>query len=98
MGIMIQDADVDAMAKGEYRYDAKLREAQLRQATEFAEDWHGRADGRISVIASDLYAVGYQGRIRSFTSNTGRLLWARELSSYSGVAASRTLLAATLST
>ncbi|MDJ0652942.1 MAG: outer membrane protein assembly factor BamB [Xanthomonadales bacterium] len=50
-------------------------------------------DGHIAVIASDLYAVGYQGRIRSFTSNTGRLLWARELSSFSGVAASRTLLA-----
>ncbi len=50
MGIMIQDADVDAMARGEYRFDAKLREAQMRQATEFAETWHGRADGRISVM------------------------------------------------
>jgi len=50
MGIMIQDADVDAMIKGEYRFDAKLREAQLRQATEFAEAWHGGADGRISVM------------------------------------------------
>jgi len=47
---MIQDADVDAMVKGEYRFDAQLREAQLRQATEFAEDWHGRAEGRISVM------------------------------------------------
>src|SRR5262249_9590004 len=26
------------------------RHAQLRQAVEFAEAWHGRADGRISVI------------------------------------------------
>lgn len=50
MGILIQDADVDAMAKGEYRFDAKLREAQLRQATEFAEAWHGRANGRITAM------------------------------------------------
>ena len=50
MGIMTQDADVDAMARGEYRYDAKLREAQMRQAVELAETWHGRADGRITVM------------------------------------------------
>ena len=50
MGIMTYDVDVDAMAKDEYRYDAVLREAQLRQAVEFAQDWHGRADGRIQVM------------------------------------------------
>ena len=47
MGVSTCDADVDAMAKDEYRYDGDLREAQLRQAVEFAEEWHGRADGRI---------------------------------------------------
>ena len=50
MGIMTYDVDVDAMAKDEYRYDAALREAQLRQAVEFAQSWHGRADGRIQVM------------------------------------------------
>ena len=50
MGIMTHDVDVDAMAKDEYRYDAALREAQLRQAVEFAQDWHGRADGRIQAM------------------------------------------------
>ena len=50
MGIMTHDVDVDAMAKDEYRYDAKLREAQLRQAVDFADSWHGRADGRIRVM------------------------------------------------
>ena len=47
MGVSTCDADVDAMAKDEYRYDGALRETQLRQAVEFAEEWHGRADGRI---------------------------------------------------
>ena len=49
MGVSTCDADIDAMAKDEYRYDGALREAQLRQAVEFAEEWHGRADGRIQV-------------------------------------------------
>ena len=50
MGVMTYDVDVDAMAKDEYRYDEALREAQLRQAVEFAQDWHGRAGGRIQVM------------------------------------------------
>ena len=50
MGIMTHDVDVDAMAKDEFRYDAKLRERQLRQAVEFAQDWHGRAGGRIRAM------------------------------------------------
>ena len=47
IGVSTCDADIDAMAKDEYRYDAALRGAQLGQAIEFAEEWHGRADGRI---------------------------------------------------
>ena len=47
IGVSTCDADIDAMAKDEYRYDGALREAELRQAVEFAEEWHGRADGRI---------------------------------------------------
>ena len=50
MGIMTYDVDVDAMAKDEYHYHPALREAQLGQAVEFAQDWHGRADGRIQVM------------------------------------------------
>ena len=47
IGVSTCDADIDAMAKDEYRYDAALREAELRQAAEFAQEWHGRAGGRI---------------------------------------------------
>ena len=50
MGIMTLDVEVDGLRHDRYRYDAGLRAAQLRQAVEFAESWHGRADGRISVI------------------------------------------------
>ena len=50
MGVMTHDVDVDAMAKDQYRYDAALRESQLRQAVEFAQSWHGRTDGRIRAM------------------------------------------------
>ena len=49
MGVMTFDADIDAMAKDVYRYDEARREAQLRQAIDFAHEWHGRAGGRIQV-------------------------------------------------
>ena len=47
IGISTCDADIDAMARDEYRYDAATRVAQLGAAVEFAEEWHGRAEGRI---------------------------------------------------
>jgi len=50
MGIMTLDVEVDGLRHDRYRYDPILRETQLRQATEFAEAWHGRADGRITVL------------------------------------------------
>lgn len=49
-------------------------------------------DGAIAVLASDLYAVGYQGRLASLTADSGRLLWVREFSSYTGVTIARTQL------
>jgi 5-methylthioadenosine/S-adenosylhomocysteine deaminase len=50
MGVMTLDVEVEGLRHDRYRYDPALRHAQLRQAVEFAEAWHGKADGRISVI------------------------------------------------
>jgi 5-methylthioadenosine/S-adenosylhomocysteine deaminase len=50
MGVMTLDVEVDGLRHDRYRYDPALREAQLRQATEFARAWHGRADGRITAL------------------------------------------------
>ncbi len=44
-------------------------------------------DGRISVVGQDVYASGYQGRIAALAVESGQVLWAREISSYVGVAA-----------
>src|SRR5215470_3197587 len=50
MGVMTLDVEVDGLRHDRYRYDPALRHAQLRQAVQFAEAWHGKADGRISAI------------------------------------------------
>jgi outer membrane protein assembly factor BamB len=44
-------------------------------------------DGRISIVGQDVYASGYQGQIAAMAAESGQLLWAREISSYVGVAA-----------
>jgi outer membrane protein assembly factor BamB len=44
-------------------------------------------DGQISVVGQDIYASGYHGAIASIAVESGQMLWAREVSSYEGVAA-----------
>ena len=44
-------------------------------------------DGRISIVGQDIYAAGYQGRVAAVAAESGQVLWAREISSYVGVAA-----------
>ena len=50
MGLMTYDVDPSGMVRGEYRYDQSACERQLIHAIEFAETWHGRANGRISAL------------------------------------------------
>jgi outer membrane protein assembly factor BamB len=44
-------------------------------------------DGLISVVGQDLYAAGYQGQVAALASESGQILWAREVSSFEGVSA-----------
>ena len=39
----------------------------------------------VQVAGGDVYAIGYQGRLGAIAIESGRLLWTRELSSYSGL-------------
>ncbi len=50
IGIMIHDVEVEGLRRNEYRFSARLHEAQLRQAVEFAKRWHGKAQGRITAL------------------------------------------------
>ena len=49
-------------------------------------------DGSMAVVGQDLYASGYHGRLAAIASESGQILWNREISSYEGVAADWTSL------
>ncbi len=44
-------------------------------------------DGSLAVVGQDVYATGYQGRLASLASESGQVLWNRDVSSFSGVSA-----------
>lgn len=44
-------------------------------------------DGLISVVGQDIYASGYQGALAALASESGQMLWSREVSSFEGVSA-----------
>jgi cytosine/adenosine deaminase-related metal-dependent hydrolase len=50
MGLMIHDADIESVRRGRYRFDAAQGTTQLHQALDFADRWHGAANGRITVM------------------------------------------------
>jgi len=45
-------------------------------------------DGSIAVVGQDIYVSGYQGRTAALASESGQVLWNRDISSAEGVAAS----------
>lgn len=44
-------------------------------------------DGHMAAVGQDVYAAGYQGRLASLAAESGQVLWAREISSFSGIGA-----------
>ena len=44
-------------------------------------------DGPMAVVGPDVYAAGYQGRVAAVASESGQVLWSRDISSYVGVSA-----------
>lgn len=44
-------------------------------------------DGAMAAVGQDVYATGYHGRVASLAVESGQILWAREISGLSGVAA-----------
>ncbi len=50
-------------------------------------------DGPMAIVGTDLYVVTYRGRLASLALESGRVLWIREVPSYTGVSVQRTQLA-----
>ena len=44
-------------------------------------------DGALAVVGQDIYASGYQGRVAALAVESGQVLWAREMSTHSGLGA-----------
>ncbi|MFQ5547471.1 MAG: outer membrane protein assembly factor BamB [Woeseia sp.] len=42
-------------------------------------------DGSLAVVGQDVYAAGYHGRLAAVASESGQILWARDLSTHVGV-------------
>lgn len=71
--------DVDS---GDVVWEALLAPPTGRSALERLSD----IDGIIAAVGQDIYAAGYQGRMGALASESGQVLWSREVSSYVGVA------------
>ncbi len=76
------------VAEGRLIWEQALSVARGRTELERMVD----VDGRLVVNQGVVYAAGYQGRIAALALDSGRLLWTREFSSYTGIAAGQSEL------
>jgi outer membrane protein assembly factor BamB len=68
---------------GDILWEAMLSPPSGRSDLERLAD----VDGMISVVGQDVYAAGYQGSVAAVASESGQLLWLRDVSSHEGVSA-----------
>jgi len=71
------------LSTGDVEWEAMLSPPSGRSDLERLSD----IDGVISVVGQDVYASGYQGSVAAIASESGQLLWSREVSSFEGVSA-----------
>ena len=68
---------------GETRWETLLAPPTGRSDLDRLSD----VDGSIVAVGQDIYAAGYQGRLGSVAAESGQVMWAREISTFEGVAA-----------
>jgi len=71
------------LSTGDIDWEAMLSPPSGRSDLERLAD----VDGLISVVGQDIYASGYQGSVAAVASESGQLLWTRDVSTYEGVSA-----------
>lgn len=71
------------LASGDVEWETMLSPPSGRSDLERLAD----IDGLISVVGQDVYASGYQGSLASIASESGQILWSRDVSSFEGVSA-----------
>jgi len=71
------------LAEGFQEWEAVLTPPSGRSDLDRLAD----VDGTLAAVGQDVYAAGYNGRVAAIAAESGQVLWARELSGLSGVAA-----------
>lgn len=71
------------LSDGELQWEAIITPPSGRSDLDRLAD----VDGALASVGQDVYASGYQGRVAALAAESGQVLWARELSGYSGLAA-----------
>ena len=71
------------MNSGDIEWEALLSPPTGRSDLERLSD----VDGGMAVVGQDIYASGYHGQVAAVASESGQVLWAREISSFEGVSA-----------
>jgi outer membrane protein assembly factor BamB len=71
-----------SLAAGETLWQSQVSTPRGRSELERLAD----VDSAVRVAGSDVYAVGYQGRVAMLALDSGQVWWGRDLSSYSGLA------------
>ena len=72
-----------SLGDGTTQWEAMLSPAAGRSDLERLAD----LDGSIAAVGQDIYASGYRGRVASLAAESGQVLWARDMSTLSGVSA-----------
>jgi len=72
-----------SLADGSEQWQAVLTPPSGRSDLDRLAD----VDGAMATVGQDVYATGYHGRVASLAVESGQILWAREISGLSGVAA-----------
>lgn len=71
------------LASGDVTWEQLLSPPSGRSDLERLAD----IDGQISAVGQDVYAAGYQGNLASLASESGQILWSRDISTFEGVSA-----------
>lgn len=69
------------LATGVTQWEAMLSPPSGRSDLDRLAD----VDGALAVVGQDIYAAGYHGRVAAVASESGQILWAREISTHVGV-------------
>jgi outer membrane protein assembly factor BamB len=70
------------LGSGVTQWEAMLSPPSGRSDLERLTD----VDGSLAAVGQDVYAAGYHGRVASVASESGQILWARDISTHVGVA------------